>query len=272
MITFVTYYFEFPEQMIKKLDELFYNFDQQFQIPPKETAQYIEAMFESVKQYHPNARCLLLTDENTKIKLPSFVEVVRIHHQSNYMQFEMFHAYIRSFEVISPDSHVISLDPDMIVQENLEHIFDKEGDLFLTFQKENSKTIPLKEQNEIIFPVNIGFVGIRNVKKEGAKCFFQSALKECFKFKEEKYYYWYGMQLILKNYFREHLLLLQEQGCNAVPPYAFGDLKIAFLDAEYYNYAPNETCVIPLDTKVIHFKGRSKKFMLPYWKTIKNDS
>ncbi|MEM1282514.1 MAG: hypothetical protein AAGG81_03070 [Chlamydiota bacterium] len=272
MITFVTYYFEFDQKLIQELKRLFFDFDQTFEVSPEDTAKYVEAMFGSVRKLHPDCRCLFVTDEKTELELPSYIDTLRVHRQSNFLQYERFNAYMKSFDVISTESHVIFLDMDIIVQENLDHIFDQNGDLFYTFQREGSGSIPLKENHSIVFPINNGFIAVRSGQVEKTSYFWAKILKNCLRIEDKKYHYWFGMQMVLRYYFSEHLETLQKQGCSATPPWRCKGMNIAFLDAEFYNYKPIDASSVPLDVKVVHFKGKSKLHMLSYWERLRYQS
>ncbi|MEM1282244.1 MAG: hypothetical protein AAGG81_01680 [Chlamydiota bacterium] len=267
MITFVTYYVDFSEKIIKHIENACKDFStgsvyESYTKPSK----LITTMFESVLKQHENARMVLLTDETTDITLPKFIEVHRVPRKTDRMEIEMLQAKIWLLKKIDFQGHVIFLDPDMIIRDNLEHIFLRTGDLFFTYKKLSSS---LEPDHVYYFPINIGFIAVRDKSKLDVINFFTKLLSGFSTLEDEKYHYWVGLQTILRSIFYD--TLLEKDKAEALHDLHFnhGRLKIAFLPAEKYNCDTGYHTDIPGDASVLHFKGlRNKPAMMSFWRTI----
>lgn len=174
---------------------------------------------------------------------------------------------------LPPNTHVILLDPDIIITGNLEHLFEQSADLFFTYQKHGTKENILKPSQELVFPINIGFIAIRNENRKKALALFRSIIEKGKEIESKIYTYWFVIQELLSNIFKSKLLEMEEKGKQQPYELMAGECKLSFLDAETYNFTPNEYLYIPIDANVVHFKGlKKKKLMLRYWEQIKDES
>ncbi len=257
MITFVTHYIDLSPEMIKhiQLARASYTSKQLYLV--KNPEGIINTLYESIKTFHPKSSLIVLTDENSQIELDPAIKLVRLPRKTNFVDFECLQAKVTFLRKTPPKTNVIFLEWDMIVQDNLEHIFEDKSDLILTFR------------NILPMPFNDGFIGVKRGGFERVCRFFDMILKRYNHFTREKYKYWYGLQLIFKSLFRNIFLTIKpvkvkHMGLN------YKDLKIRFLDGKIYNYNPiaERAKRISKSKKVVHFSKRKKLGMLGYWKAF----
>uniref|UniRef100_A0A0A9CTE3 Nucleotide-diphospho-sugar transferase domain-containing protein n=1 Tax=Arundo donax TaxID=35708 RepID=A0A0A9CTE3_ARUDO len=158
--------------------------------------------------------------------------------------------------------HFVLTDSDIAVVDDLGHIFRKYPHCHLALTFRNNKGQPL----------NSGFVAIRGTRDSISKAveFFKEVL-EAYSLKYMKASRMLGDQLALAWVVKSHL------------PSAFGKFSkhdaftsevngasVLFLPCAVYNWTPPEGAGqfhgMPLDVKVVHFKGSRKRLMLEAWK------
>lgn len=269
MITFVTYFVEHSKNCLENINKARKEFLVGEFIPLKHPEILISTMFQSARKHHPDGRFILLTDQNTQLDLPDFIKIARINNPDERFQLARYMYLPHIPELTSSDSHIIVLDSDIIIKDNLEEMFAVEADLYFTYQKDSTQKNVLPRSHKLKFPVNLGFVGINRLHKERAFKVLQSMLLSIRELRAKHFSYWFGMQYLLKRHFLDQLLEYEKEGRQL--PYVvdhYGS-KLLFVDAEIYNYPPNSYLHIPLTTKVVHFKGvTDKPLMFEYWKQI----
>ncbi len=273
MITFISFYQTLSRNACEKINETYQDLCDQEYSPIENHEAVISAMFESARRHHPNGRFILITDTFTEVTLSSFIEVVRTSGSDEFFELERFNRMIQATNLLPIETHIIFLDPDIIIRSCLEHIFDQTSDLFFTYQKDGTKENILQPEQELVFPINIGFIGIRNENRSKALKIFRKIVSNGMQIKNKTYTYWFGLQVIFSSIFKKHLLKMEKERMEQPYEIEMDDVKFAFLDAEIYNFTPNRYMHIPIDTKIVHFKGlKKKKWMVKYWEKIKNEA
>lgn len=157
--------------------------------------------------------------------------------------------------------HYIFTDSDIAVVNDLSQIFDEYSnfDVALTFR--NNKDQPL----------NSGFIAVRGTLEavQRAKAFLQEVLK-AYSTRFMKASRMLGDQLSLVWVVKSHLSLDPRRFAK---PSAFVEelhgISVLFLPCAVYNWTPPEGAGqfhgMPLDVKVVHFKGSRKRLMLEAW-------
>ncbi|XP_019432962.1 PREDICTED: uncharacterized protein LOC109339888 isoform X2 [Lupinus angustifolius] len=158
-------------------------------------------------------------------------------------------------------THYIFTDSDMAVVDDLGHIFSDHPnfDLALTFR--NNKAQPL----------NSGFIAVRGTPDSilRAKLFLQEVLK-IYSSKYLNASRMLGDQLALAWVVKSKPHF---DASRFAKPQAFsediGNTSVLFLPCALYNWTPPEGAGqfhgMPLDVKVVHFKGSRKRLMLESW-------
>ncbi|XP_021614191.1 uncharacterized protein LOC110616149 isoform X3 [Manihot esculenta] len=158
-------------------------------------------------------------------------------------------------------THYIFTDSDIAVVDDLEHIFQKFTKFHVALTFRNNKEQPL----------NSGFIAVRGTPESilRAKTFLQEVL-EVYTSKYMKASRMLGDQLALAwviksqpNFdvrrFKKVQAFVEE----------IGGASVLFLPCAIYNWTPPEGAGqfrgMPLDVKVVHFKGSRKRLMLESW-------
>ncbi len=267
MITFVSYYIHFTDEILNRIQDVYEEISEGGKyVPISQPSTIIMMMFESALKHHKDARMVLITDETTEVDLPEFIEIHRIPRKSDMMEIESLQAKIWALRNLKHNGHVIFLDPDMIIRDDLEQIFHSKGDLFFTYEKLYLNQDLVKAGAELTHPINIGFVAVRDNSKEDVAQLFGELIKQFSAFKSEKYHYWIGLQFMLKKLFYKKLIENERLGTLDTLFFNYRLIKIVFLAAEKYNFAVRYSVKIPGKAKVLHFKGvNTKKLMQDYW-------
>ncbi|MEC7839889.1 MAG: hypothetical protein VX777_07600 [Chlamydiota bacterium] len=257
MITFVTHFVKLnDEEMINvnKVISHFYNGDVYHH---KNPMRLIRIMFTSVKMYHPECKLVILTDEDTCFDVDEDVTIVRSHRATDQLNFERMKARHAFLETLSNDNHLIFLDWDILIQMNLEHLFDRGDDLVLTYRRKHS------------IPINDGFFGVHRNSINKFHHFLTDIFEYYDNLPHEDYRKWWGFQMILNELFSGYLPTIS----NPASPFCFNfnGLQVALLRTDKYNASPK---LLPLKSSffpavaVMHFKGVRKSMITDYWNRL----
>jgi hypothetical protein len=273
MIVFVCYYIHFSKNQIDNINKVWEQVSYNKYVPMTEIELLLSGMFESVRNFHSDAKMVLVTDPDVHLELPSFIDVIHRQRETDDFQIERIKTKIYCLEKFGDDAHVIFLDPDILIRGSLEEIFQRKGDLFFTYETMKSmmakmtyqeiQDIEKKFKATVMFPINAGFIVVRQGKVHETCRYFRKMIKGFSLITQKEFYDWSGFQYLLRNSIfpivsdkedRINTLLLK-----------YYDLKIALLNADIYNYAPEPQKKIPDNVKIAHFKGVCrKKIMLEY--------
>ncbi|KAL6602890.1 hypothetical protein ACP70R_043251 [Stipagrostis hirtigluma subsp. patula] len=219
----------------------------------------------------PGSNVIILTDPNSHLSIDqgsaTLVPIEGNYSRGNLM-LQRIKSYIAFLEQklveidrVEGSNHFVLTDSDIAVVDDLGHIFKKYPHCHLALTFRNNKGQPL----------NSGFVAIRGTRDGISKSveFFKQVL-EAYSLKYMKASRMLGDQLALAWVVKSHL------------PSAFGKFSkheaftgevngasILFLPCALYNWTPPEGAGqfhgMPLDVKVVHFKGSRKRLMLEAW-------
>ncbi|KAK3133969.1 hypothetical protein QOZ80_6AG0543400 [Eleusine coracana subsp. coracana] len=219
----------------------------------------------------PSSNVIILTDPSSKFSInqgtATLLPIDGDYSRGNLM-LQRIKSYIAFLEQKLEDSetvegfnHFVLTDSDIAVVDNLGHIFKKYPHCHLALTFRNNKGQPL----------NSGFVAVRGTRNGISKAvaFFKEVF-EAYRLKYMKASRMLGDQLALAWVVKSHL------------PSAFGKFSkhdpftgevngasVLFLPCAVYNWTPPEGAGqfrgMPLDVKVVHFKGSRKRLMLEAW-------
>ncbi|KAJ7540992.1 hypothetical protein O6H91_10G040000 [Diphasiastrum complanatum] len=237
---------------------------------------------ESINISMPSSEVVVLSNSDLLLSNGSPFGRIRVeiiagnYTRANLMlqRLESYVAYLNrviSKSKLSPtetQKHIIFTDSDMIIV----------GDLGCIFEQHTNFDIALTFRNNKQQPVNSGMIFIRGSEKSmtQGKKFLEQVLKGY----REKFMKSAGMlgdQLAFA-WTLFHSSLIQDQLLRTHE--AFEDevlgTQILFLPCAIYNWTPSEGAGqfhgMPIDVKVLHFKGSRKRVMLEAWKFYKEKS
>lgn len=198
----------------------------------------------------------------------SFSPIQHLHFQYretglHYIQFKVFlqQKLEEQTQLQGRISHYIFTDSDVAVIDDLGQTFKDYPlfDLALTFRNN-------KEQ-----PLNSGFIAVRGSRDgiQRAKVFLQEVL-EVYSSKYMKASRMLGDQLALAWVVKSHPSFNTKRFTRQQPfEEKIGGASVLFLPCATYNWTPPEGAGqfhgVPLDVKVVHFKGSRKRLMLESW-------
>ena len=210
-------------------------------------------LVKSIKKYNSNFQIIQISSAEDKTVLDINEKFIFDFNLSKFM----LNRLESQIEVVKKYGPTIFLDSDMLVNDNLNSIFDllTKYDLIFTkrknnffmqdtfFNQEHGVTIKFnefknKKINEVM-PFNGGFLGVSNTSS-------LEKLLDIYLKLNLKFHYWYGDQIALKKI------------------YDTNEYKIYILDSNYNHNVKNLT---DYEKKVFvyHFKGRFKALIEPFY-------
>ncbi|KAK9692337.1 hypothetical protein RND81_09G257400 [Saponaria officinalis] len=240
----------------------------------------LDSFIKFIKVTMPLSNIIILTDPESDFRIDR-ERVTTYPIQGDYSRDKLMLQRIRSYIAfltarleeypkLAPDrtSHYIFVDSDIAVVDNLGQIFDEYPSFHLTLTFRNNKDQPL----------NSGFIAVRGTA-EGLKR-AKEFLNEVLKAYTEKYMKaskMLGDQLALAWVVRSHPSFDSRKFSK---PVAFMEdydgASVLFLPCAIYNWTPPEGAGqyhgMPLDVKVVHFKGSRKRLMLEAWNFFNSSS
>lgn len=211
---------------------------------------YIETLFKSARLFHPNCRCIVLSDQDTSFTFSEEFEIKRYALNPDKPAYNRMLAQKR-YLTESDDQHSkIFLDYDMLIQTNLEELTAADFDVALTYD-------PTIER------VNGSFIMVQKGKKAQGIHYFRK-IEELYLNSYSTYEAWGGIAVSMND-----LLALNLREISYLQAIKIDDLTIFILPSDPYNY-PVSTKELTFfeflpDKKILHFKGVRKKSMLEYW-------
>ncbi|XP_039142854.1 uncharacterized protein LOC120280174 isoform X1 [Dioscorea cayenensis subsp. rotundata] len=227
----------------------------------------------------PRSNVIILTDPASEFSVEKNVATILAIH-GDYSRDNLMLQRIRSYitfleqkleehpERLKCVNHYIFTDSDIAVVDNLAHIFQEYPNFHLALTFRNNKDQPL----------NSGFIAIRGTV-EGilrAKTFLQEVL-EVYSTKYMKASRMLGDQLALAWVVKSHLsFAFKKFSRHEAFPGDMNGTSVLFLPCAIYNWTPPEGAGqfhgMPLDVKVVHFKGSRKRLMLESWNLFNSTS
>ncbi|KAL2327994.1 hypothetical protein Fmac_021421 [Flemingia macrophylla] len=220
----------------------------------------------------PQSNVIILTDPVSDLSVPQN-RVSLYHIQGEYSRDKLMLQRIRSYitfletrlQKLSQNprniTHYIFTDSDIAVVDNLGQIFHDHPNFHLALTFRNNKAQPL----------NSGFIAVRGTPEAilRAKHFLQEVLK-VYSTKYRNASRMLGDQLALAWVVKSKAHFDASRFAKAL---AFSEdidgTSLLFLPCSLYNWTPPEGAGqfhgMPLDVKVVHFKGSRKRLMLESW-------
>ncbi|KAL9248366.1 hypothetical protein vseg_021695 [Gypsophila vaccaria] len=240
----------------------------------------LDTFIRFIKVTMPLSNIIILTDPESDLQIDS-ERVTAYPIQGDYSRNKLMLQRIRSYiafltekleeyPTLAPDqmSHYIFTDSDIAVVDDLGPMFDQYPSfhIALTFRKN-------KDQ-----PLNSGFIAVRGTAEglKRAKDFLIEVLK-AYTERYMKASNMLGDQLALAWVVRSHPSFDSRKFSK---PEAFvkeyNGASVLFLSCSIYNWTPPEGAGqfhgMPLDVKVVHFKGSRKRLMLEAWNFFNSSS
>jgi hypothetical protein len=219
--------------------------------------ELLQLAFDSAKKFHPNCQCIVLTDKNSQIPENPLYKIYRYDVDLKSI---MLAAMITRAKYLKHDAdphhHVIFMDTDILVQDHLNHIFEQNFDVGLTYRD-------LKD-----FPINGGiyFIHQKGIEK-GAQFFFR-VLAKMYKHCTPELMLWWGDQIALRKFIGKDKLFTFPKEILTIE-----GIRFYFLYDKVYNFSTLRD--VPMkeyypQAKILHFKGKRKVYMKLYWEKYLN--
>lgn len=143
------------------------------------------------------------------------------------------------------------LDTDILIAKDFSEVFQQPIDVGLTWRKSRD------------MPFNGGVIFVNNRDPDASTRFFKE-LESVYSKQSISMLEWYGDQHALTTIIG-HI----PQGAYDLAPINRGGITVGFFACDTYNYTPRtQTRALfgaPPKAKLLHFKGSSRRLMLPYW-------
>lgn len=213
--------------------------------------EYIEIFFKSARLFHPDCKCVVLTDLSTSLSFSNDIELHRYELDPNKPAYNRLLAQKKYLKQSDNYLHNVFLDYDMLVQQNLGQICTCDFDVALT---QGTKT------NRI----GGSFIMVHRGSKEKGMHFF-NLVEQIYLNNYTDYEAWGGIQVSMND-----LLVINFKTIKYLKVYEIDRIKIIVLPEDKYNYPISERELqffldyIP-EKMIIHFRGVRKKAMIEYW-------
>ncbi|XP_010559113.1 PREDICTED: uncharacterized protein LOC104827614 [Tarenaya hassleriana] len=239
---------------------------------PERSMAVLNAFINFIQVTMPKSNVVILTDPASDLNIQQskvIVQPIQGDYSRDKLMLQRIRSYIIFLEMMyekqsqnaGGSNHYIFTDSDIAVVDDVGTIFDEHTDFDLALTFRNNKEQPL----------NSGFIAVRGTR-EGilrAKNFLEEVLKT-YRSKYMRASRMLGDQLALVWVVKSHPSFDAKR---FTKPQAFtqgiGGASVLFLPCAIYNWTPPEGAGqfhgMPLDVKVVHFKGSRKRLMLEAW-------
>ncbi|KAL1223599.1 hypothetical protein V5N11_019335 [Cardamine amara subsp. amara] len=241
---------------------------------PERSMAVLNAFTNFIQVTMPKSNVVILTDPASGLSIQQsnvMVQPIQGDYSRGNLMLQRIRSYITFLEMKLEKNegginHYIFTDSDIAVVDDIGAIFEKHPSFHLALTFRNNKDQPL----------NSGFIAVRGTS-EGilrAKVFLEEVLK-AYKTKYMKASRMLGDQLALVWVVKSHPSFDAKR---FTKPQAFtqqiAGASVLFLPCALYNWTPPEGAGqfhgMPLDVKVVHFKGSRKRLMLEAWNFYKS--
>lgn len=252
MITFVTFHVDLDEKSVNNVKKSHGLFNDQH-----DYVAMIDCLFKSASIFNPDCKKVVLTNQQTDFSsLKSQAHLFRTNIDLSKVTPSKVRAQVEYIKSHNFDSNLIFIDSDIIVNSNLDALFQQDFDVALTYiDKEN-------------MPINAGVVLINKNSKEKAIEFLEKVDVLCrTKYSTET---WWGDQLALIDAVGTELFRQRQSDTIYTEPEG---IKVLLLPCDVYNFAPHPPDKVSSvaselrNRKIIHFRGDRKRYMNLYWTT-----
>ena len=243
MITFVTFYIDVTAQTMDNIHRTTST------ITVTEPQEYIQTMFASARHFHPGCRQVILSDRHTAFPPRPDIEIIRCDLDAENPMMSRSIAwldYIRKVE-----GHTIFLDSDILINGDLSQVFDNDFAIALTYRDEDK------------WPINAGINFAHGRHLDVAARFYARWL-ESFRTHHHGSSVWGGDQDVLREMFAAVDFARGDTFCQELD-----GIKVMFIPCSIYNFSTSYQCEMDghyPEKKVLHFKGRRKPNLFPYWR------
>lgn len=249
MFTFLTFHVE-----KQKGDAI--NVVKQNAAPRNIYRELISLVFQSASLFHPNCKRVMLSDQESPFDyLDHDIEVHRRKTDTDNIPLMLNRLLTQISYVRSNDSrsNLTFLDSDILINANLEDLFQQDFDIALTYRDFED------------MPINWGVMFISQQGQSSAIGF----LEEVAKVYQERYLtsdiFWCDQYALMDVIGRERFFNRQSDTL------CVHNTKILLIPCSVYNFSPEPTLdsIVPelKDKKILHFKGPRKRLMALYWNT-----
>lgn len=232
-----------------------------------------------IQETMPQSNLFILTDPNSDLSVNRngvTLYPIKGEYARDKLMLQRIRSYISFLETRLAElshqpehtTHYIFTDSDIAVVDDLGHIFDAYQNFHLALTFRNNKDQPL----------NSGFIAVRGTAEgiSRAKVFLEEVLK-VYSTKYMKASRMLGDQLALA-WVVKSLSSFDARRFTKPQPFIEknGGASVLFLPCTTYNWTPPEGAGqfhgMPLDVKVVHFKGSRKRLMLEAWNFYNSSS
>ncbi len=244
MITFVTFYMDVTARTMEDIHRTTST------ITVTEPHKYIQTMFASARRFHSQCRQVILSDRGTIFPSHPDTDIIRYDLDAESPMMSRSIAWLRY--VKEAEEHTIFLDSDILINGDLSPVFDYDFDVSLTYRDEDK------------WPINAGINFAHGQRIDGAARFHRRWLRR-FRSQHHGRGVWGGDQDALREMFSAVDFARDDIFCHDLD-----GIKVLFLPCSAYNFSTSMQCEMDghyPEKKVLHFKGRRKPHLFPYWRT-----
>jgi hypothetical protein len=249
MITFVCFHMDIRKDDLDSIPRQWHGI-----VVKEERHAYIETALFSCRAQHIGCRTVVLTDRFTPFPTDTDHEVFRCDGlDSTRLMHSRSLAWINFLQ--TADSHVVFLDSDILIQENLEPVFNQVFDAGLTYRQEDQ------------WPINAGIQFFHHNRLDRGVAFLRACL-HAFETHFQNFAAWGGDQDALRKVTAGAAFDRSDSHLWHSPD----GFNLLMLPCARYNYStPTGRMPGPYPNKpVLHFKGKRKDDMIPYWERYLN--
>ncbi len=251
MTTFVTFHID-PNK--KTADRIFKENNMKFDYENNYVAM-IDMLFRSVSIFHFDCKKVVLTDFETNLSsLPNDIDIFRMELDPEQVMLSRLRSQIHYVKNHDLSSDLVLLDSDMLINGNLNSLFEQCFDIGLTYRGYRD------------MPINGGIIFIPENGKQQAASFLEKAYN-IYKSNYYEHSTWWGDQYALIEAIGHDNFFQRSSDVVCVD----NNTKVLLLPCDLYNFSPkNKFRAIATELKeqkIIHFKDSRKRLMYPYWNT-----
>lgn len=219
---------------------------------PHAYKRMIDMLFRSVRIFHAQSRCTLLSNPETRvdgIRAPFDKFNLQVNHSALMLsRSEAQLAYLQAQDFSQP---LVFIDSDILINAALTPLFEEDFDVALTWRQSST------------MPINGGLIILNNRRPEIAKKFFRDFV-EIYRKNYADQGAWYGDQLAMRD-----LVGLNHRQMQQASLIHIQDCRVLLLSCDIYNFSPennfNSIVNRPIEKAVLHFKGERKRLMSAFW-------
>ena len=243
-VAFVTFYIDLSDTTMASIHETTST------ITVTEPHRFIQTMFASARRFHPACRKVILSDLATPFPADSSAEIIRLDLDPTNPMLSRSIAWLDYLR--RADGHAIFLDSDILINGDLAHVFAEDFAAGFTYRDGDRK-----------WPINAGlnFAHGRHLKKAAD---FHALWLARYQSAHGDSSVWGGDQDALRELFAAVDFRRRDSFTHRL-----GALDIRFLPCDTYNFSTKAAADMKGHypaARALHFKGKRKRFMLPYWR------